>query len=47
MRMSFATVSLTSVPTAEVVPGDILVVEEGDTVAADARVIQSAALQHG
>ena len=35
----------TSVPTAEVVPGDILVVEEGDTVAADARVIQSAALQ--
>ena len=34
----------TSVPAAEVVPGDILVVEEGDTVAADARVIQSAAL---
>ena len=30
--------ALTSVPAAEVVPGDILVVEEGDTVAADARV---------
>ena len=35
----------TSVPAAEVVPGDILVVEEGDTVPADARVIQSTALQ--
>jgi Ca2+-transporting ATPase len=34
-----------SVPAAEVVPGDILLVEEGDTVAADARVIHSTALQ--
>jgi len=32
------------VPAAEVVPGDILVIEEGDTIAADARVIQSTAL---
>ena len=30
---------------AEVVAGDILLVEEGDTVAADARVIQSTGLQ--
>ena len=35
---------LTSVLTSEVVPGDILVVEEGDTVPADARIVQSAAL---
>jgi Ca2+-transporting ATPase len=34
-----------SIAAAEVVPGDILLVEEGDTVAADARVIQSTALQ--
>jgi Ca2+-transporting ATPase len=34
-----------SVPAAEVVPGDIIVIEEGDTVPADARVIQSTALQ--
>ena len=34
----------TSVPAADVVAGDILVVEEGDTVPADARVLQSAAL---
>jgi P-type Ca2+ transporter type 2C len=33
------------IPAAEVVPGDILVVEAGDTVPADARVIQSTALQ--
>lgn len=33
-----------SVPATEVVPGDILVVEEGDTVPADARVIVSTAL---
>ena len=32
------------VPAVEVVPGDILVVEEGDTVPADARVIHSTAL---
>ena len=34
-----------SVPATEVVLGDILVIEEGDTVPADARVIQSVALQ--
>ena len=34
----------TSVAAAHVVPGDILIVEEGDTVAADARIIQSTAL---
>jgi Ca2+-transporting ATPase len=36
--------AVTSVPATAVVPGDILVVEEGDTVPADARVVQSAAL---
>src|SRR5262249_3730583 len=35
----------TTVPATEVVPGDILLVEEGDTVPADAHVIQSTALQ--
>ncbi|HEX7086361.1 MAG TPA: cation-translocating P-type ATPase, partial [Vicinamibacterales bacterium] len=34
-----------SIPAAEVVPGDVLLVEEGDRIAADARVIQSTALQ--
>lgn len=34
-----------SIPAAEVVSGDLLLIEEGDTVAADARVIQSTALQ--
>src|SRR5690349_6963183 len=34
-----------SVPALEVVPGDVLTVEEGDTIPADARVIQSTALQ--
>ncbi len=34
-----------SVPAAELVPGDIVLVEEGDTIAADARVVQSTALQ--
>ena len=33
------------VPAAEVVPGDILLVEEGDSVPADARLIECAALQ--
>ena len=33
-----------SVPAAEIVPGDILLIEEGDTIPADARVIQSTAL---
>jgi Ca2+-transporting ATPase len=34
-----------SIPATEVVPGDILVIEEGATIPADARVIQSTALQ--
>ncbi len=34
-----------SVPAAEIVPGDILLVEEGDTVPADARVIRSTSLK--
>ncbi len=34
-----------SIAATDVVPGDILLVEEGDTVAADARLIQSTALQ--
>ena len=33
------------IPSAEIVPGDILLIEEGDTIPADARVIQSTALQ--
>jgi P-type Ca2+ transporter type 2C len=36
-----------SVPAIDVVPGDVLVLEEGDTIAADARVIQSISLQTG
>jgi Ca2+-transporting ATPase len=34
-----------SIPATEIVPGDIIVIEEGNTVPADARVIQSTALQ--
>jgi Ca2+-transporting ATPase len=34
-----------SAPAAEVVPGDIIVVEEGDTVPADARVLHSTSLK--
>ncbi len=34
-----------SIPATEVVPGDILLIEEGDTVPADARLIQETALQ--
>jgi Ca2+-transporting ATPase len=34
-----------SIAAAEIVPGDIVLVEEGDTIAADARLIESAALQ--
>ena len=34
-----------SVPAAELVPGDVIVIEEGDTVPADARLIEVAALQ--
>ena len=33
-----------SIPATEVVPGDIILIEEGDTVPADARLIQSTAL---
>ncbi|MGH7230117.1 MAG: cation-transporting P-type ATPase, partial [Nitrospiraceae bacterium] len=34
-----------SIPATEVVPGDIILAEEGDTIPADARLIQSTALQ--
>ena len=34
-----------SVPAAEIVPGDLLAIEEGATIPADARVIQSVSLQ--
>jgi Ca2+-transporting ATPase len=34
-----------SVPATELVPGDVILVEEGDTVPADARLIRSTALQ--
>ena len=34
-----------SVPAAEVVPGDLLIIEEGAKIAADARLIQSVSLQ--
>ncbi|HWQ13717.1 MAG TPA: cation-translocating P-type ATPase [Roseiflexaceae bacterium] len=33
------------VPTAAIVPGDILLLEEGDTIAADARVLESVAMR--
>src|SRR6187401_1981450 len=34
-----------TVPATEIVPGDIILVEEGDTIPADARLFESAALQ--
>ena len=34
-----------SIPAAQIVAGDIILIEEGDTVPADARLIQSTALQ--
>lgn len=34
-----------SIPATEVVPGDIIIIEEGDTIAADARLIKATALQ--
>ena len=34
-----------SIPAAEIVPGDIILIEEGDTIPADARVIEATALQ--
>ena len=37
--------SRVKVPATELVPGDVLVIEEGDTVAADARVLEAVSLQ--
>jgi Ca2+-transporting ATPase len=34
-----------SIPAAELVPGDLILVEEGDTIPADARLVESTALQ--
>jgi P-type Ca2+ transporter type 2C len=34
-----------SIPAAEIVPGDVILVEEGDTIPADARLVDSAGLQ--
>jgi Ca2+-transporting ATPase len=34
-----------SIPAADIVPGDIILIEEGDTIPADARLVESAALQ--
>jgi Ca2+-transporting ATPase len=34
-----------SVPAAAIVPGDVILIEEGDTIPADARIVESAALQ--
>jgi P-type Ca2+ transporter type 2C len=34
-----------SIPAADIVPGDIFLIEEGDTIPADGRLIESAALQ--
>ena len=34
-----------SIPAAEVVPGDVLLIEEGDTIPADARLLHTTALQ--
>src|SRR5688572_31973130 len=34
-----------SIPAADIVPGDIILIEEGDTIPADARVVESTALQ--
>src|SRR3712207_2561383 len=33
------------VPASDIVPGDIILIEEGDTIPADARVVESTALQ--
>jgi Ca2+-transporting ATPase len=35
------------VPASEIVPGDVVMIEEGDTIPADARVIESTSLQTG
>ncbi len=34
-----------SIPATDIVPGDIMVIEEGDTIPADGRVVESTALQ--
>ena len=34
-----------TIPAAEIVPGDIVLIEEGDTIPADARLVESVALQ--
>src|SRR5690606_16979672 len=34
-----------SIPATELVPGDIILIEEGDTIPADARLIRATALQ--
>jgi Ca2+-transporting ATPase len=34
-----------TIPAAEIVPGDIILIEEGDTIPADGRLLESAALQ--
>src|SRR5262249_19348994 len=34
-----------SIPATEIVPGDIILIEEGDTIPADGRLIESTALQ--
>ena len=34
-----------SIPASDIVPGDIILIEEGDTIAADGRLVESAALQ--
>ena len=34
-----------SIPAADIVPGDIILIEEGDTIPADGRLVESAALQ--
>ena len=41
----FRSGALQTIPSNEVVPGDIILIEEGDTIPADARLIQSTALQ--
>jgi Ca2+-transporting ATPase len=37
--------ALQSIPATEVVPGDVILIEEGDTIPADARLIESTVLQ--
>ena len=34
-----------SIPASEIVPGDVILVEEGDTIPADGRLVESATLQ--